>query len=141
MIAFEIFCDINKAIADFRREVFIVEQGISEEDEFEGGEDAFVHFCFYKNKLLVGYIRIAVKNGVLHIGRVAVKREFRKQGLGRIMMHTVEDFGVNNGCMSFSLHAQLYAMDFYQKLGYVALGGEFLEAGIKHIMMTKDLKK
>jgi cystathionine beta-lyase len=141
MITFEISRNMNEAIASIRREVFVVEQGVSEKDEFEGGEDAFVHFCLYKDRSLVAYIRIAVKNEGLHIGRVAVKRNFRKQGLGRILMRTVEDYGLNKGCISFTLHAQLYAKGFYQRLGYLPQGVEFMEAGIKHIMMTKEMKR
>lgn len=141
MITFEISHNINEAIVSLRREVFVVEQGISEEDEFEGGEDAFAHLCLYEDRSLVGYMRVAVRNGVLHIGRVAVKRELRKQGIGSLLMHAVEGYGVNNGCMSFSLHAQLQVRGFYQKLGYAVLGGEFLEVGIKHIVMTKEVKR
>lgn len=141
MIVVEMSFNIDESIASIRRDVFVVEQGISEEDEFEGGEDAFTHFCLFKDGSLVGYIRVAVGRNVLHIGRVAVRREFRNQGLGRVLMDTAEGYGVSSGCISFSLHAQLRARGFYEKLGYMASGEEFVEAGIKHIVMTKDVRR
>ena len=121
--------------------MFVIEQNISEKDEFEGGEDTFTHFCLFKDRSLAGYIRIAVDDRILHIGRVAVKKNFRKQGLGSLLMKTVEDYGVSKGCDSFILHAQLKAKNFYQKLGYITSGDEFIEAGIVHIVMTKDILK
>jgi len=135
----ENYSNINDEIVAIRKEVFMDEQGILFEDEFEGGEETYIHFCLYNENVLVGYIRLTVVDCTLHIGRVAVKKEFRKKGLGRILMKTAEEYGVNNGCLEITLNAQLHAKGFYQKLGYTAWGDEFLEARIKHIKMTKKV--
>jgi predicted GNAT family N-acyltransferase len=139
MITFETYFDINEAISNIRREVFMEEQGISEKNEFEGGEDAYIHFCIFDNSILIGYIRILINDSVLHVGRVAVKYQYRKQGVGKAIMIYAEEFGRNNGCTSVILNAQMQAKGFYSKLGYFVKGEVFKEAGIDHIQMAKSL--
>lgn len=131
--------DLNDDITAIRREVFMDEQGISYADEFEGNEDSFIHFCFYEKDLLIGYIRVSISNDAIHFGRVAVRKEFRRQGVGIKLMATAENFGRKSGCVIVSLNAQIQAKDFYAKLGYVEYGNVFLEANIEHILMKKHL--
>lgn len=113
MITFETYFDINETISNIRREIFMEEQGISEKNEFEGREDSFIHFCVFENSVLIGYIRIFINDSVLYVGRVAVKYQYRKQGVGRAIMIPAEEFGRNNGCTSVILNAQMQAKGFY----------------------------
>ena len=133
------FFDINDDITAIRREVFMVEQGISYTDEFEGNEDSFIHFCCYENDLLIGYLRASISNDMMRIGRVAVRKEYRKQGVGVKLMTVAENFGKEKGCKLVSLNAQIQAKGFYAKLGYIESGNIFLEANIKHILMKKHI--
>jgi len=139
MITLETFSDINDEIVNIRREVFINEQKISEEEEFEGGEENFVHVCAYQKSMLTGYLRISVKETFLHIGRVAVKKQFRKQGVGRTIMFFAEKLGREKNCKFAVLNAQKQAEGFYKSLGYCADGDIFYEAGIEHVRMVKEL--
>jgi len=131
--------DTNDDINAIRHEVFMQEQGISYTDEFEGDEDSFIHFCCYRNGLLIGYIRVSISNDEIHIGRLAVRKRFRKQGIGTKLMATAEKFGRENTCKIASLNAQIQAKGFYAKLGYIECGDTFLEANIEHILMKKHL--
>jgi len=139
MVTLETFSDINNDIRGIRREVFIDEQDISEEEEFEGGEENFIHLCAYQKSILTGYLRIFVKESSLHIGRVAVKKQFRKQGIGRLLMLYAEKLGREKNCKFAVLNAQIQAKGFYTSLGYCADGDTFSEAGIEHIRMMKEL--
>jgi len=136
----KIFNDINEDVFQIRREVFIEEQGITEEDEFEGSEEKFIHFCLYDNNDITGYIRVYVENRELHIGRVAVVLTYRGRGLGYSLMNVAEEFGLQNNCYSCLLNSQIQAKGFYKRLGYSEVGEVFLEAGIDHIKMVKHLK-
>jgi len=141
MITIETLYDINDAIAGIRREVFIDEQSIAEEDEFEGGEDTFIHFCMHENGIIIGYARVYVKDHILHIGRIAVRKVFRQRGHGRHIVSFAEKFGLVVDCAAISLNAQIQAKGFYEKIGYTSIGAMFLEAGIEHIKMIKSFKK
>lgn len=131
--------DLNDDIAAIRREVFMEEQGISYTDEFDDNEDSLIHFCYYEQNILIGYIRVSISNNVIHISRVAVRKDFRKRGVGTKLMTHAEDFGRNNGCEISSLNAQLQAKGYYARSGYVEYGNIFLEANIAHILMEKHL--
>lgn len=67
-----------------------------------------------------------------HIGRVAVLAEHRKEGLGRIVMDALHREARARGERGITLSAQLHAIPFYERLGYVARGPVYLDAGIQH---------
>lgn len=73
------------------------------------------------------------------IGRVAVAKEVRGQHLGTAMMKAVHKFLKARGASSLTCHAQLQAKNFYENLGYQVKGATFLEGGIKHVLMSKEL--
>jgi len=80
-----------------------------------------------------------VVDGVAKAERVAVLEKARGSGIGRALMEAIEFHAHEKGLESIRLNAQLQATDFYQKLGYVAQGEVFIEAGIDHRAMTKRL--
>ncbi|MDR2700667.1 MAG: GNAT family N-acetyltransferase [Nitrososphaerota archaeon] len=139
MIRTQFFHDLTDEIAQLRREVFIIEQGISEIDEFEGGEDTFVHICVFECTELVGYIRVRIDGKQLRIGRAAIVKNKRRQGLGSNIMREAENYGRSLGCILACLNAQVQAKKFYEYLGYSAREPVFIEAGIPHIKMEKTL--
>jgi predicted GNAT family N-acyltransferase len=132
--------DLNDEMAAIRREVFIDEQGVPEAEEYEGHEDLYTHFCAYDGNLLAGYLRVIREEDRLRVGRVAVRKAYRLQGIGARLMASAEAFGRDSlGCTTAVLNAQLQASGFYRKLGYCAVGGVFKEAGIEHVAMEKRL--
>ena len=71
-----------------------------------------------------------------HIGRMAVLPEWRKQGIGRAMMHRLTDIAADHGLNRVFLHAQCQALPFYRRLGFSPEGDIFKDAGIDHRKMT-----
>jgi predicted GNAT family N-acyltransferase len=120
-----------------RGQVFIVEQGIDWEIEFDGLDGECILFTAYKDHQAVGAARLYHQK----VGRVATLKEFRKQGIAKAIMLEIEQYAKNNGIPYLKLHAQLSVKDFYQNLGYIPSGDIFQEANIDHILMTKEISK
>src|SRR5690606_41374228 len=70
------------------------------------------------------------------IGRVAVLKAIRRQGIGRLLLSSIMDECSSlPGIIALFLHAQIESRHFYEQLGFVAEGEEFMDAGIAHIAM------
>jgi predicted GNAT family N-acyltransferase len=131
-----------------RRTVFIVEQGVTEEEEidrFDGepekATDA-VHVIAYVDGLPAATGRLLLNTSPdesAHIGRVAVLREYRRHGLGTRVMRALQDEARSRGYRRATVAAQVQAMPFYESLGYVAYGDVFLDARIEHRTMERRL--
>ena len=73
------------------------------------------------------------------LGRLAVGKDARGMGLGKLLVHAIEQRATECGLATVELHAQTHARGFYRQLGYAAYGDLFSEAGIEHISMRKEL--
>lgn len=132
---------------DIRRRVFIVEQHVPEDLEIDqhDADPAVVttalHVLARRDGKPVGTGRLllAEPDGLLHIGRVAVLAEHRRHGIGSAVMLALQDFARERGARTVTLGAQLHAIPFYERLGYVASGAIFLDAGIEHRRMDLRL--
>lgn len=82
----------------------------------------------------VGTARI---DGKGKIGRMVVLPEYRGMGIGAGMLEAIMDCGRAKGITDFHLSAQITAIGFYRKMGFEAYGEEFLEAGIRHVNMSR----
>ncbi|MCL1953115.1 MAG: GNAT family N-acetyltransferase, partial [Firmicutes bacterium] len=109
------------------------------EEEHCDDESLFLHLNLYCDSELVACCRLSIQKDIAHIGRVAVRREYRKRGFGSIMMKHAHDYARMKGCTSVEISAQISAFDFYKKLGYVQFGDKYLDARILHIDMSLDL--
>lgn len=126
-------------VYDIRREVFIREQGVPEEIEMDGQDGEAIHVFATVDGIPAGCGRLMLGNGEAKIGRVAVRKEMRRSGIGdgicRLLMAIAED----NGAARVNISAQLTAVEFYEKLGFVKEGDVFTEAGIEHVRMVREL--
>jgi predicted GNAT family N-acyltransferase len=125
------------AIANLRREVFIVEQGVPEHLEWEA-DDAQHQWFMAESR--VGLIGIARLTRAGRIGRMAVRRPFRGKGVGTALMQTVLEAARRGGMSRVHLSAQTHAVGFYARLGFVAEGDVYLDAGIPHRAMYLNIK-
>ena len=133
-----IIATTKKAIIDHfyvRGMVFVVEQGIDYEIEFDGQDVNSVLFVAYMNDKPVGAARLFQNK----IGRLATIKTYRQKGVASSLMNAIERYAKENQFQSLVLHAQLYVKDFYLKRGYKPEGEIFQEAGIDHIKMTKHI--
>ena len=123
-----------------RRQVFIQEQGIKREEEFDGLDQNSDHVIAYDNNIPVGTARIRYKNDVAaKLERIAVLKSYRGRGIGRGIVKASLKLAQTKGASEVTLHAQQSAVGFYEKLGFQQEGEPFEEAGIPHIAMTKKL--
>ena len=134
---------MNDALS-VRRAVFIDEQGVSEAeeiDEYDGdpGETrGVVHVVAYYRSVAAATGRLMISAPLdehPHIGRVAVLREYRGQGLGRAVMLALHNEAQRRGYAGIALGSQLHAIPFYERLGYIASGEVYVDAGIEHRWM------
>ena len=121
-----------------RRAVFIEEQRVPEELEWDDGDERAYHvLAMSKEGDAIGTGRLKLDG---QIGRMAVAREWRRRGVGAAILQTLLELARKEGCSDVRLHAQSHALRFYAKFGFVAVGGEFDEAGIPHRAMELKLE-
>lgn len=125
-----------------RKEVFVKEQHVPEEEEIDQFEDTSEHIVIYDGGQPVGAGRWRLKDGHGKLERICVMKSHRSLGVGAIIMQALEKAAAAKGADSFILHAQTQAVPFYEKQGYrVTSGEEFLDAGIPHLEMIKEHKR
>ncbi|BET96114.1 GNAT family N-acetyltransferase [Xenorhabdus taiwanensis] len=130
---------IQQAFA-IRKQVFTDEQGFDAEIDIDEYDDMALHVVVFDGEKPIGVLRAIPKdNNMLKVGRVAVLRHYRGQGVGRKVMEFIEDYGRKNNIEMIVLSAQCHAQPFYESLGYQTQGDIYLEEGAEHIFMTLNL--
>ncbi len=116
-----------------RRVVFIEEQGVSEADELDDLDESCIHFLATEHDLPVGTARMQIKGDMAKIGRVCVLPAHRGTGLGAALIRHSVDAARKMPDVHFAkLGAQVHALGFYEKLGFVVQGPVYDDAGIDH---------
>ncbi|MFS4492715.1 GNAT family N-acetyltransferase [Maribacter sp. 2308TA10-17] len=127
-------------LLQLRSEIFVVEQDCVYQD-LDGKDQKALHVLGIKNDKIVAYTRIFKAGDYLaqaSIGRVLVKKHEREHGYGvDIMKASIKAVEENFSETSIALSAQTYLKRFYNSLGFVEKGGEYLEDGIPHVMMVR----
>ena len=123
-----------------RHEVFIGEQGVTEEEEFDGLDPACLHFLAVVEGRAVGAARLRQPSPfTAKVERVAVLASHRGRGVGQALMRALAESARRRGAQELVLGAQLTAIPFYESVGYRAEGEEFLDSRIRHRMMRQPL--
>lgn len=126
-----------------RRTVFIEEQKVPEAIEL----DQYDYMKTTRHVLLLDESQQAIgtarfrpyRDDILKIERVAVLGHLRGSGAGRLIIEAIIEEAKKAGYHSIKLGAQLQARGFYERLGFKAQGEEFVEAGIRHLNMVKNI--
>lgn len=129
-----------------RTEVFVNEQNVPIELELDEKDNSeYTIVGYFKDDKLIGVARlIDMDKEVIHIGRVAIDKNHRGEGIGHKLILGCEDIAKNalNKDFTIELSAQVYAENFYKKLGYNRVNDNiYIDAGIEHIDMKKTIKK
>ncbi|WP_327262047.1 GNAT family N-acetyltransferase [Streptomyces sp. NBC_01232] len=138
-----------KACFAVRSEVFVVEQSVPESIEYDAYDADAVHVLAVgadgvplgTGRLLHGPVALG-KTGDLTVGslgRLAVAKSARGLGVGVALVRAIEAEAARRGLAAVDLGAQTHALGFYERLGYVAYGPEFQDAGIPHRAMRRPL--
>ncbi|MEE6450257.1 GNAT family N-acetyltransferase [Gottfriedia acidiceleris] len=133
-----------KIAFEIRKDIFVKEQGVSLEDEFDQYDKLngdCEHILVHYNEQPVGTGRIRFVDGVGKLERICILESFRKFGLGKNIIKALEEIAEEQGASQVKLHGQTHAEGFYKKLGYRASSPVFIEDGIPHILMQKELTK
>ena len=134
----EIYTILPDSARDIRIAVFMDEQGFK--DEFDALDDMCTHYVAFDDENPVATCRTWLAEDGYHLGRLAVLKSHRGQGLGALMLQKAEAYVKSIGGDSISLHAQCRAEAFYRKSGYTPYGEMDYDEGVEHIHMRKILK-
>ena len=133
MILIKSWSDAEQEAYPIRKRVFIEEQGVPEEMELDELDPLAQHALAYLDSECIGTTRLVTLPGnVGRIGRMAVLPMHRRQGIGGELLCTLLALCKSQGITQLELHAQLSAMPFYEKFGFIAQGDIYDEAGIAH---------
>lgn len=134
--------DITIKIADFttnhieikkiRTSVFIHEQNVPVELEWDEFDNDSTHFLAYYNSIPVATARL-LENG--YIGRMAVLKEYRNRNIGKIMLKYILKVADEKAFKTIKLSAQEHAIGFYKKYGFSVTSDVYIDAGIPHYDM------
>lgn len=123
-----------------RRTVFTEEQGVSEADEVDDLDDQALHLLACIDNVPMGSARLLVVGDTGKVGRVCVLPAARGTGMGAALMQAaVAQFRKMDGIRKVKLGAQTHALGFYERLGFVAEGPIYDDAGIPHRDMVYRL--
>lgn len=134
--------DDLKIAFHIRKEVFVEEQGFlleTEFDEYDTLNALSEHILVYYNEKPVGTGRLRVVDGLGKLERICILEPYRKFGLGKIILKTLEEIAKEQGITRVKLHGQTQAEGFYKKLGYRTSSDVFMEDGGPHLLMIKEL--
>ena len=122
---------------ELRVEVFVVEQGVPIELEWDEADDVSTHAVAYDEAGQVIATGRLLPDG--HIGRMAVRKSARGKGIGSEVLAALLKEAKREQFNELVLHAQTHALAFYTNHGFQIEGDEFLEAGIPHYRMRLKL--
>lgn len=127
----------KKDASAVRHDVFVTEQGVPVEIEMDKEDPYSTHAVAYDEQgEPIGTGRL-LRDG--HIGRMAVRPEYRGRGVGSLLLSALVDEARRHRFLEVALSAQTHARHFYESRGFVAEGQPFLEAGIPHVTMRHSL--
>ena len=115
-----------------REQVFIQEQQIAVEDEWDVEDAVSLHFVVYDQDQPIATARLLQNNSV---GRVAVLKSHRGVGIGKLLMQQIIQQAKHQQREFLKLSSQVHAIAFYQSLGFNVQGNEYLDCGIPHVDM------
>ena len=134
-----IICDYESHTEDIcaiRCEVFVGEQNVPEELEIDGLDGEAKHVLTFVDGVPIGTGRILIDG---HIGRVAVLKNYRGHGIGKLIMKELIKWAQDMILEKVWLSSQWHAHSFYLDFGFVCVGEIYRAAGIDHIKMFKAL--
>lgn len=125
----------GEALRQLRTQVFVVEQNVPPAEEWDGLDDTALHaLAVAADGTPIGTVRL-LESG--QIGRMAVVIPWRGRGVGAALLEAIIAMAAARGLVDLWLHAQLHAIPFYARAGFVAVGPEFDDAGIPHRRMER----
>jgi ElaA protein len=118
----------------------MTEQGVPMDLERDGLDAQARHFAVKEEDKIIATSRVRMMGSAAKIERVAVLKEFRSKGIGMILMrYILQDLTKAGNVCLFRLSSQADAIPFYEKLGFRTRGPEYMDAGMPHYDMVKEI--
>ena len=125
---------------EVRKQVFVREQGISEDLVFDGHDREALHIVVEDGERVIGSARVQLlADNQAKLERMAVLKRYRHKGIGREILLFLDTVWKDKQVQQVIIHAQLEVVPFYKLCGFDELGLPFWEADIKHVKMQKRL--
>ena len=125
-------------LKNIREKVFIQEQKVTPQLEWDGMDEKAIHFLVFNDKAAIGCARAIVIKDHMQLGRMAVLKEYRGQGIGSALLEKAMTIAKLNQLSAIYISAQCHAIDFYKKFGFEVKSDIYLDAEIPHRDMTLD---
>ncbi|WP_295477740.1 GNAT family N-acetyltransferase [uncultured Pseudomonas sp.] len=126
----------NAAIRRIRDSVFVAEQSVPPELEWDAEDSDAVHFLACEGDYPIGTARL-LPDG--EIGRLSVLKDWRGMKVGEALLGSVLAEAEKRGLKQQKLSAQVHAAPFYERFGFRVVSDEFLEAGLPHVDMLREV--
>jgi len=130
------WAEAHEPLSLIRRKVFIEEQQVPESLEWDGEDQQATQLLAYSDQIPVATLRM-LKNG--RLGRMAVLKEYRNQGIGHLLIERMIRLAQEQGLQQLNLSAQTHAVSFYLQFGFITEGKIYMDAGIPHQQMHREL--
>jgi predicted GNAT family N-acyltransferase len=127
------------AVVELRHEVFCVEQGVPQREELDGRDGQALHLVAVSGDQLLATCRLLFVGPTVQFSRLAVRKSARRHGIASALLARADAETRAGGARRLVLHAQTYARALYDSAGYEPRGRIFMEAGIEHVAMEKQL--
>ena len=128
--------DAHESLYMIREKVFIEEQKVTSQLEWDGMDEEAIHFLAFKNEKAIGCARAFVIENYMQLGRMAVLKEYRGEGIGTALLEKAMTTAKLNELSVIYISAQCQAIDFYKKFGFEITSDIYLDAEILH----RDMK-
>ena len=126
--------DLFKKAREIRDTVFVEEQNVPLEAEFDAFEGESTHYLLELEGKAIGTARWRIKDDSIKLERFGIYKSYRNQGLGEVLLKRILEDIINLEKPIF-LHSQLKAIPFYQRAGFAIVGEQFTECDIEHFRM------
>jgi predicted GNAT family N-acyltransferase len=130
--------DEYDSLTMIREKVFIEEQKVTPQLEWDGMDEKAIHFLVFNDKAAIGCARAIVIKDHMQLGRMAVLKEYRGQGIGSALLEKAMTIAKLNQLSAIYISAQCHAINFYKKFGFEVTSDIYLDAEIPHRDMTLD---
>lgn len=133
--------ELQSQALPLRVAVFVQEQGVPAELEYDEFDQTATHAVVLgpHNQAIATGRLLLTDQGLAKIGRLAVDRSHRGEGLGKLILMALVEHAKSSGASIVKLHARCDAEQFYQRLGFEVRGERFMEAGTLHVLMVLKL--
>ena len=131
--------DSHTQLKNIREKVFIQEQKVTPELEWDGMDEKAMHFLVFKDEEAIGCARAIVLKNYMQLGRMAVLKKYRGIGVGSALLEKAIVTAKLKQLSSIHISAQCNAIDFYVKFGFEVISDIYLDAEIPHRSMTLEL--